>query len=222
MRQLLTTITLISLCSLASANNSFTVQSVNSNQCQVTTQSGDYVRRVCPISLANNDHVVISGVRQRSNLEVQRGNQNDNPFYMPLGVDNATYDVEGNIDVVYRRTGLGQNVRHALVYKLSYQTYDGQRGYQIITVRLGSGIGGANRTCMVYAFDSHGATRFAGLSEPQKEQAMRQQALSQIQGEGFQSSHNQCLEYEHNHEERQQPATLPIDPNEGDSLEVGI
>ncbi len=192
----------------------YSVHTFQANQCQAAGHTNEYVLRICPVQMANGDRVILQGNNLRSNLVVTQGNShNNNPYYMALGIDSANYSVGGDINVV-----LKDGQRHALIYRLNYTRYDGQTGYQIITVRLGRGRHANQTTCTRFAFDSNTATMFTHLPEPQREQTMRRQALSQVQASNFQDRNQRCMEYEH-HEERPAPSQLPLDPNEGDNLE---
>ncbi len=194
----------------------YDVQSFDASQCQGAGHTDEYILNICPLSFRNNDRVIIQGTPERSNLTVTRGDRNQDHYFMALGRDNATYSVEGPINFVRQRNLLGNMVRHALIYRLNYRHYDGTEGFQIITVRMGRGFNADSTTCTRFAFDS---AQFSQYPVDQQEQRMREQALRQVQEPNFQSGSQRCMEYEH-HEDRGRPATPPVDPNEGDSMET--
>ncbi len=194
----------------AQARDNYNVQSIDASSCQAAGHPEEYVLRVCPIRFNNGDRVVLSGNNLRSNLVVQNAERGLDPYYMALGLVNADYSVGGNIDLVTRN-----GRRHALIYRLNYTTYDGQTGYQIITIRLGNGLNRASTTCTRYGFDSNNSGLFTHLSGAQQEAAMRAKALEQMQDANFQSGRQRCMLFEHSHNE-----VTPTDVNEGDNAET--
>jgi len=210
-------ISLLTLATPGLANNPrFKVETVDSAHCRVVGHPDQYVRSYCDqIKLNGGDQVEVSGIYQRSNLVINQGHQNNNPYYMPLGVSNANHSVSGDIQVVQRRNLLGQMVQHALIYRLDYKTYKGQTGFQIITIRIGTGLRSADKTCTMYSFDSNNSTLFTHIPETKREAAMRAQALRQVRQSDFQSASNRCMLFEHSHgEHRTAPVQLPANLEE--------
>lgn len=167
----------------------------------------------------NGDAVHISGVTPRTDLIVTNHVDNDNSYYMSLGVDNANYSVDkSSIQLLFRQQGKKQ-VRHAIIYRLNYETYSGEKGFQIITVRLNGSSAYAKRadkTCMVAGFDSNS---FKNIPMSQREKSLRDKATEAVKKSNF--NKRACLNYEHEHAYPQDQHRL-MDPEEGDSLETSI
>jgi hypothetical protein len=158
-----------------------------------------FIIRLCDqFRFANGDRITISGVPDRTSLRFTNASRNNSDYFLPITRDNATTEVVGDIDLILRN-----QQRHALVYRLNYTTTSGERGFQIITIRLGTGRNADLKTCTMSVFDSQTATLFADYTdEREKERAMRQRAIEQTHVADYQNLRTQsCMDPEPHHGE---------------------
>ena len=211
-------LTILVLPTLSVADYTLSEQTVNPQSCTGIGHVESYVKDLCYV-FGNGDQIMLNGSLEQSNLVVINSQKNNQEYYKPLGLANASYSVrQGSIQIIFRKNLVGANVRHAIVYRLDYKTDDGLEGFQIITVRLSSGLNRSKNTCTVMGYDSNSSSLFSGLPEAQQEAKMRERSLEFIRRGDFQTPRSRgCMDFEQ--EERPAPAGVE---EEGDSEESDV
>lgn len=194
------------LPSLAFAKDPYAQTTVPASQCRDVGHPGEYVQKFCATLSANNDLVVIQGNKLRNNLMVTDNKKGNRDRFLGLGLVNADYGVtQGDIKIITKN---GQ--RHAIVYRLDYETHNGKKGFQIITLKVSKK---DFETCTMAVYDS---STFKGSNI---EAQMRKKAESFYKDEAFKTK--SCFSLDQIHESGT-PSQEDIMNNEQHGVEAGV